>query len=205
MSKEGPKYLTFIENDLEMLPLRDIVVLVKGFPEEKLWSGRFTGILGMPDCPSGNRGPKDEVIFAFGKQGLAFLISMGFVPCPTCHPENQPRFWEEAEGPIETTYHLDNIYDFALLDFDASHVNWEMILPLIKKAPSRLYVSKDMTDEEVLELKERFRKMGFALPPTGYYDREAPGHFREHLIPQSSSNFRSGPIFQPVPRPNRTI
>lgn len=187
MSLERIKYLTFVENDLKMFTLRELVPLIKELDKETLWSGRFTGILGMPDCSSGNRGPKDEVLFAFGKSGLAFLIEMGFIPCPTCHPEDQANFWETVANPIETTYHLEDVHDFALLDFDARRVNWEFLLPYLKRTPGRLYIPKLAEEderEELLELKERFFRLGFELPPVGYYDRDAPGHFFAYEIPK---------------------
>lgn len=186
MAGERIQYLTYHKGEVEMLTSREVVSLAKEMDGENLWSARFTGILGLPDCPAGNRGPKDEVVFALGQRGLAFLICLGFIPCPTCQPENKLWFWDDANASIEATYHLDNISDFALLDFDARRVNWEFLLPHLKRTPSRLYIPQLPVMEaydKLLELKERFRRLGFDLPPVGYYDRNAPDHFFEYRIP----------------------
>lgn len=182
MAVEGDSYYTFHRGLFEPLSLRKIAQLKEKGPSDLIWSARLSsGLFGLTDCPAGNRGPKNlnEVILAQGREGLACLIWLGFIPCPACHPEKEALFWSLAYGPIEQCYHFDNEQDFLQLDFDARRLRWEEI-PI---TPNRLYVPPDLDIQDLFQLSERFYRLGKELPPVGYYDREAPGHFRRYHIP----------------------
>ncbi len=182
MTAEQGSYYTFHQGLFELLSLREIGKLKDEKTNGPIWSARLSsGLLGLTNCPAGKRGPKNlnEVILAQGHEGLAYLIWLGFTPCPACRPEKEEQFWPSAHGPIELKYHLDDEHDFLRLDFDARRLLWEEI-PV---TPNRLYVPPYLTLQDLLELKERFDHLGRALPPIGYYDHEAPGHFTEYQIP----------------------
>lgn len=182
MAAEKGSYYIYEQGRLRPQGLRKIFYSSEKLSTEPIWSARLSsGLLGLTDCSAGNRGPKNinEVILARGHEGLAYLIWLGFTPCPSCHPENEPQFWPSARGPIEICYHLDDEKDFLKIDFDARRLRWEE-LPV---TPNRLYVPPDLDSTELFQLWERFTRLGKALPPVGYYDREAPGHFRQYAIP----------------------
>ncbi|MFZ2202696.1 MAG: hypothetical protein WAV56_04895 [Microgenomates group bacterium] len=190
MLKERSAYLTFRDQNLDLLPLSEIVKLRHERENGFLWSARLaTGLFGLPSCPAGNRGPKgvNEVILATGDAGLQFLIKSGFIPCPTCHPEDVPGFVKAAAETIVAAYgsylHPLSFADKKIVPFDARRVHWERLLPLITAAPDRIYVPSNLTELELSDFKERFEMMGFELPPVGYYDRTAPGHFHQYVIP----------------------
>ena len=189
MLKERYAYLTFRNQNLTTLELAEIVKLRHERENGFLWSARLaTGLFGLTTCTSGNCGPKgmNEVILAAGDEGLGFLIQSGFIPCPTCHPENIPGFYKAATGAITAGYSFSDPESFAnknILGFDSRRVNWEIILPQLTTTPNRLYVPAALSQTELISLKNRFAALGHKLPPVGYYDRNAPGHFFEYQIP----------------------
>lgn len=155
-----------------------------------VWSARLsTGIFGLPNCRSGNssHAPKgeNEVLLAVGDVGLANLIDLGFVPCPTCHPEETENFWEKTKEIIEFNHpHLSDakqILDRNLVPFDARRLDWEKIAPFLKQIPARLYVQPNLKEVELLEFKKRINDLGFTLPPTGSYMNSVP-YFKEYII-----------------------
>ncbi len=158
-------------------------------PYCNVWSARLsTGLFGLTSCEPGNKGPKgySEVILAVGDEGVNKLTELGFITCPACHPEQVNGFWETVKDAVKSEYNISTLEDFVnkeVLSFDARRVKWEEVLPSVGKTPNRLYVPKDLTDSELKELNKRFSEIGFALPPTGYYDHDAPTRFTEYQIP----------------------
>lgn len=189
MPKERRHYLTYTGQHLTELTLAEIVTLRHERENNFLWSARLSsGLFGLTDCTAGDRGPKGfaEVILAQGDAGLRFLIESGFLPCPTCRPENVPGFWEAGMETITKIYGLTDPQDFVnkeILTFDSRRVDWEILLPLLRATPNRLYVPKNLNQEDLTTLRGRFARSGFELPPVGYYDRSLPGHFFEYQIP----------------------
>lgn len=186
------KYPTFAGEQLQNLTLRETMrVREETDSGAYVWSARLsTGLFGKHDCPSGNASyaPKgaSEVMISVGKIGLAEVIDLGFIPCPTCHPENSPNFWEDAENAIEFNYpQLENIQQFAdknVVPFDSRRVNWEALAPYLTTLPNRLYLPKGLTEDNLRLLEIRFKLLNFKLPPMGYYDHDAPGHFFEYKL-----------------------
>lgn len=176
----------------ENLSLRQVVDLKNDYePKRSVWSARLsTGIFGLPDCKSGNSpySPKgaNEVILAVGDEGLQHLIDLGFVTCPTCHPEETEGFWEKAGEEILFDYLTltdpKQFLDRNLIPFDSRRVNWERIAPFLTSLPNRFYVPQNLDEDDLQNIKARFTSLGFKLPPVGYYDRNAPGHFAEYNI-----------------------
>jgi hypothetical protein len=189
MAEKNP-YCVFMNNAYYDLSLRDLVEhRQKQKTRPIIWSARLsTGLFGLTNCKSGNRGPKDynEVLLAEGDGGLRKIVELGFITCPTCKPENKPGFWNAAEGVVNKKYGMNSLEDFvdkAKLPFDARRVNWGELLPVIGAVPGRLYLPQGLQDEELLELKKKFSSAGFGLPPVGFYDASAPGRFREYALP----------------------
>lgn len=184
-------YPVVVEGDIQNHTLREINLIRQEFEVKPfIWSARLsTGILGLPDCKSGNskHAPKgaNEVVLAMGNEGLSKLVELGFIPCPTCHPENVPGFWDKARDSIMSSYpRLKNVKDFAdknIVPFDSLRVDWEALAPYLTALPNRLYVSEGLTKTELQGIKERFEKLDFKLPPVGYYINGAPW-FREYEI-----------------------
>ncbi len=162
-------------------------------PYAKIWSARLSsGLLGLTNCRSGNRGPKsyNEVLLAVGDDGLNKLVDLGFITCPVCLPERIDGFWEAVEDTVMHKYgikyginSLDDYTNREILPFDARRVDWKEILPITGNTPNRLYVPKGLSENEVAEFQRRFIGIGFVLPPTGYYDPDAPGRFTEYQLP----------------------
>lgn len=193
MLKERYSYLTFHDHNLSQTPLSEIVKLRQEREMGFIWSARLsTGLFGLSNCSAGNRGPigNNEIILAAGDEGLQFLIRTGFIPCPSCHPEDVPRFFKAASKTILDSYGRElNPYSFAdktLIPFDSRRVHWDTLLPLIGDTPDRLYLPKGLGMVDLISLKERFEDIGFQLPPVGYYDRNAQGHFYQYTIPINS-------------------
>lgn len=185
-------YYVFFENNYHKLSLRELVKY-KNQQEipPKIWSARIsTGLLGLTSCKAGNRGPKDydEVLLAVGDEGLKKLINLGFITCPVCHPENTKDFWETIRKDVKDKYAIDSLDDFVnkeVLPFDARRVDWEEIMPVIKKTPNRIYLPKGLSDNELLSFKIRFDDLGMKLSPIGYYNPDVPGRFTEYKLPVS--------------------
>lgn len=157
--------------------------------DQGLWSARLSsGLMGRPDCPAGNRGPKNkhEVILARGEGGLEKLVTLGFITCPVCKPEETEGFWDKVKQAVEDKYHITALEDFAnkaILPYDARRLDWEEILATTGGAPNRIYLPENLAEEALIGFKERFQATGFALPPVGYYDPKAETHFTEYTIP----------------------
>jgi len=179
-------YFVFVDGGFRVINSIALLRHLHEFEEVygRLWSARMTGILGKYDCGSGNRGPKNknEVILAFGNEGLAKLVELGFVPCPSCHPEETPGFWQNVSIPVKLKYGFGDPHDFvdrSILPFDARRIVWED-LPVDK--PSRLYLPKGLTVEDLLQLRDRLDDMGWTLPEVGYYQKGAPGNFVRYEV-----------------------
>lgn len=157
----------------------------------KVWSARLsTGLFGLTSCEAGNKPYASkgysEIILGVEKEGLNKLVELGFITCPTCRPDKIDGFWQTVQKTVEKKYDISTLNDFLdrdLLPYDARRVEWETILPIIGKAPDRLYVPNNLTKDDLIELNNRFNDGGFKLPLTGFYDRNAPGRFSEYVIP----------------------
>jgi hypothetical protein len=183
------RYPVYLNEQFQRLNLREIVTVRKETePKPFVWSARLsTGIFGLPDCPAGDsphvpRG-EDEVLLALGDKGLEMLFNLGFLPCPACHPENTPDFWEKSKGAIGYVYpwltDVHQIMDHDLVPFDARGLCWELLRPIMKSMPNRLYIlpGLDKSTEgkaEVTKFRERIIGLGFTPPPIGYYVNEPP-------------------------------
>lgn len=186
------KYPTHLLTDIDNLTLRETLGLRKELePGSYVWSARLSsGIFGRHDCPAGNsaHAPKgeNEIMLGLGDAGLEKIIELGFVPCPTCHPEDTPDFWEKASRAISHKYpelsDPKEVLDRKLVPFDAGRVNWEELAPYLKTLPNRLYVPPNLDNERLSSLKARFDLLGFKLPPVGYYDHDSPTRFSEYKI-----------------------
>ena len=140
----------------------------------RVWSARLsTGLFGTPQCPSGNKGPKErnEVVLGLGNSGLQELVKLGFIPCPTCEPNNtdgyvaaEPTVLEEYGIPLE------KFADKTIVGYDARRVEYERILPLIGKPPSRFYLPAGLEQGEIDTFKQRMHDMGFAIDSPWYYE-----------------------------------
>jgi len=162
----------------------------KGFFSKNpiVWSARLaTGLFGLTTCPSGNRGPKGpgEVILAIGEAGLQDLVRLGFVPCPTCRPEETTAFrFESIRELVRAEYGLSSMKEFAdktALPYDARRVRWEEILPRIGRVPSRIYLPSGLSPQRVLAFRRRINSLRpmirrYTAPVLGYYSRSASGH-----------------------------
>ena len=121
-----------------------------------------------------------------GDDGLEKVIELGFITCPVCHPEGIDWFYEAAYKAVEKKYNLktEEFTDKNIIPFDARRVDWETILPLTGKVPNRLYIPRNVPDNEMIELENRFAAIGFGLPPAGYYNHNVPEKFTEYKIPR---------------------
>lgn len=101
------KYPTVVAEELQNRTLRETFKIRKETePGAYVWTARLsTGIFGLHDCKSGNSiyAPKgeNEVLVLVGQDGLEYAIDSGFIPCPTCHPENTLGFWDHAKDAVE--------------------------------------------------------------------------------------------------------
>ncbi len=174
------KYFLFSEGDYKLTDLRQVVA-----SRDELWSARLsTGLFGSPGCPAGNRGPKGkaEVLLAKGDEGLRKLVQLGFITCPVCKPETTEGFWQVVGDAAKERYRISSLEEFVdkqVIGFDARHVAWEELLPIIGETPGRLYVADTITTDGLLFFRARFDKLGFKMPPAGYYDATAEGRFRQ--------------------------
>jgi hypothetical protein len=171
--------------------LRDIVTdYLQGEPRSRLWSARLsTGLFGLTSCESGNRGPKgsSEVILAVDGGGVRELVQLGFIPCPSCHPERFGEedgysFWPAVKDVASHLYKVETLEDFLdkkKVPFDAGRVRFETFLPTIGATPGRIYLPKESLDWDVQALVERFDLMRLPLPALGFYDHTSPSRFTE--------------------------
>lgn len=186
------RYPVFVDGEFQKLNLREVVEARKEIePKQFIWSARLSkGIFGLTDCKSGNssHAPKgeNEVILAFGDEGLSELIRLGFLPCQTCHPEETPDFWNKADEEILKKYpFLDDAWYFLdrnLIRFDVRRVNWEALAPYLTALPNRLYVPGGLEEDSLQNIKKRFNLLGFSLPPVGVYLSYKP-YFKEYQLP----------------------
>jgi len=192
-------YWTFYEGKFNKLSVKELaakVSLPRDIPvssysnnlKARLWSARLsTGVFGLTSCVAGNRGPKDcsEVILGIGDEGLNKLVALGFIPCPVCHPEKVDGFWDAVKEAVSQRYGITSLEMFVdkdVLPFDSRRVEWEEILPVVEGVPSRIYLPRNLANDDLLAFSERFERIGFKLPAVGYYDPEAPGRFVEYNI-----------------------
>ena len=181
-------YFVYYEGSFQKTPLREIVGSNRENPPQRLWSARLsTGVFGLPTCNAGNRGPKEsnEVLLSLGNEGLNQFVDLGFISCSVCHPEQTPNFWETVKDKVTREYglsSLDAFLDKNILPFDARRVTWETVLPITRKVPGRIYLPKDLSEQEVRQFQERFTRIGFTLPPVGYYNPSVPQRFTEYQI-----------------------
>ncbi|MFI5360417.1 MAG: hypothetical protein ACHQ49_00485 [Elusimicrobiota bacterium] len=181
-------YVVLHENGSQRMTLRDMLRWFRD-PKPRIWSARVgTGLLGLTDCAVGNHGPKSErdVLLGVGDAGLAKLVELGFITCPSCRPEKLSVFWNAVKPSVEKIYGVDSLERFVdktLIPFDARRLNWEEIVPLTGGFPSRLYVPKGLPASELVQLKRRLLLLSSNLPAVGYYDRDSPGRFHEYALP----------------------
>lgn len=198
-----PRYAVYCDGKWEKMTIRELAAKIRLPADERLsrhmntgalkvWSARLsTGLFGHPGCPSGNKGPKgsNEVILAVGDDGLKELVRLGFIPCPSCRPENTPGFWgtlRTIEKSILDRHKLASLEQFSdkkLVPFDARRLAWEELFPVVGGMPVRLYLPPGLSDNDLRDLKNRFSAAGVPLPQAGVYDRTAEGSFRPYIIP----------------------
>jgi len=141
---------------------------------EQVWSCRLaTGLFGLTNCSSGNRGPKNdkEVVLFIGDKGLRKLVRMGFIPCPVCKPENKVD-WEVIKDIVKEKYGMNSLSDFTnkrILPYDARRIAWEELLPIINGVPGRIYLPQGLTDKEVDEFRDFIDSFVVGVPTLGYY------------------------------------
>lgn len=185
------EYFVFTEDNFKKYSLRTLAQSLSKCPNDesiKVWSGRLsTGLFGLTNCKSGNRGPKryNEIILASGNQGLNKLIELGFITCPQCRPEQTRGFWQTIKDSVYKKYSLNSLEEFTnkcTLPFDARRISWEEILPVIKTPPGRIYLPKGLAMEDLIQFQGRFLDNGFNLPQAGYYNPEVPERFTKYLI-----------------------
>jgi hypothetical protein len=193
-------YFTYVNGKFDCIHLRELAKQL-ALPAEtrisaysnnpgtvKVWSARLSsGLFGLTSCESGNRGPKDynEVILSVGNEGLKKLVELNFIPCPSCHPEKIDGFWDVVKCLVKNKYGINTLEDYVnkkFLTFDARRIKWEEILPMIGKAPNRIYVPRCLSNNDLLVFKKRFTDLGFSLPSVGYYNADAPERFTEYKI-----------------------
>ena len=185
------RYPVFTDGEFKNRTLRETVSLRKEKKPISIWSARLsTGIFGLTNCRSGNspHAPKgeSEVALGLGDEALHEFIKLGFLPCPVCHPENVSGFWDAASDSILRYYpNLSNptkFLDRSVIPFDSRRVNWEKLAPFLSNMPNRLYVPAGLDDRDLGVIKARFPRLGFDLPPVGFYDTNSPTRFTEYNI-----------------------
>lgn len=155
--------------------------------DREVWSARIgTGLLGLPNCRSGKRGPsgKGEVLFGLGNEGLLGIVSLGFIPCPTCQPEKTPGFNQTIAPAAEKRYNLTakEFADKNRLPYDGRRVDWETIVSINGRLPSRIYVPLGLTINEQEEFANRIKRLGLLdSVAVGYYNHSVPDHFTEYF------------------------
>ncbi len=180
-------YALLFEDGYGYVSLRDAIIFAKDHGEY-FWSVRLgTGLLGNVDCVSGRAGPSgtNEVLLAMGDGGLRRIVELGFITCPTCHPEQVQGFWPAVESVVREKYGIGELRDFIdkrVLPPDARRLDWEKIISIVGGMPSRLYVPQGLCTHDVSALQKRFDRLGVPVPAVGWYDRDAPDRFCEYQL-----------------------
>ncbi|MBU2561475.1 MAG: hypothetical protein KKD17_04195 [Nanoarchaeota archaeon] len=183
------RYFIFKYGCYEHLCVHDIVKYAREQdPSPFLWSARLgTGLLGLTSCPAGNKGPKsdNEVLLALGDEGLVKFVELGFITCPVCRPDSVDGFWAAVGKTANEMYgvcSLEEFIDKGRIPFDARRLAWEELLPVIGRTPGRLYLPPGLDESDIVSLKSRFGRIGFALPEVGYYDHKSEARFSRYTI-----------------------
>ncbi|MBI2125615.1 hypothetical protein HYU08_03605 [Candidatus Woesearchaeota archaeon] len=182
------EYFVYIAGNFEKMNLKDLLRSNKSQPPQQVWSARLsTGVFGLPGCKAGNRGPKEtyEIILSLGEEGINKFVELGFLSCSVCHPEETPNFWETIKDGVSQKYNLSSLESYVdkkMLPFDARRLSWEEILPVTGKVPGRIYLPRDLSEQDLLLFQERFSKIGLKIPTIGYYNPDVPGRFTEYQI-----------------------
>lgn len=139
------------------------------------------GFFGSMACPAGNLpvAPKSrsEVVLAIGSGGVKELVRLGALPCPACTPLEDQLIRSLAGEAAEERYGtVAEFCDREKHPFDTAALNWETLLPLTGRLPSRLYLRAGMDGEDLLQLAERFRRLGAELKQgqPGWYNPAVP-------------------------------
>lgn len=189
-----PYLAIFGPRDYRVMGLRDLnQSLYEKFGGRPLvTSGRLgTGIAGLTLCESGNKGPKarNETIIFIGRQGLIESVNLGFLPCPTCKPDETIfDYWSIVEPAITERFGFLNpktYIDRSILRFDAMRVDLEKLLPFIEKLPGRLYIRPNLSEEELSKRKKRLLTMVGQkgnIPALGFFDWNA-GKENGYFVP----------------------
>jgi len=94
-------------------------------------------------------------------------------------------FWQPIKNTVSEKYDLNSLEDFLdkeIMPFDARRLNWEEILPMTGKTPSRLYLPIGLKEKDIYALDRRFASIGFTIPKVGYYDSKAETRFTEYKV-----------------------
>jgi len=182
-------YFVYAGGSFEKIKLKELLEYTKTqHPPLKIWSARLsTGVFGLPDCKAGNRGPKEsnEVLLSLGEEGINKFVELGFISCSVCHPEETPDFWETIRSAVSQKYSLSSLESYVdkkMLPFDARRLSWEELLSIMGRAPNRIYLPKDLSEQDLVQFQERFTRIRFALPKVGYYNPAVAERFTEYLV-----------------------
>ncbi len=177
----------------DIYSLRELTDNLK-LSQKKVWSARVsTGLFGLTACSSGNRGPKNqkEVLLSVGNCGLSELVDLGFIPCPTCKPEsNDENFWKILRKNVQEKYGLTSLKEFCdktILPFDVRRLELEKIANIAWGLPSRFYLPKNLSEQEVEVFANRLKKiqgssLTSSIPKLGFYDSSSPTRFTEYSL-----------------------
>lgn len=159
---------------VDAVPIRRLLLKDPDLVHESFMSLRLgTGIIGELDCESGNNphAPKNEheVILGFGERGIDALVSLGALPCISCHSGDRL-------GQIYPEIAEVNDRQFLIDHYDARRLDWSRLLPL-GLVPSRFYTRPSLSQEEVDAITGIFESRGYPAPAIGYYDRSSEDHF----------------------------
>ncbi|HLD79778.1 MAG TPA: hypothetical protein VJA18_04415 [Candidatus Nanoarchaeia archaeon] len=180
------EYFVYIAGSFQKMNLKDLVRSSRDQPQQQVWSARLsTGVFGLPDCKAGNRGPKEtnEVLLSLGNEEINKFVDLGFISCPVCRPEETPNFWEIISDRVGRKYGLSSLESYVdkkMLPFDARRLNWEELLPIVGRTPNRIYLPRDLSEQDLVQFQERFTRIRFAFPKVGYYNPAVAERFTEY-------------------------